>query len=302
MAYPPRVELCEVGPRDGFQFEQKPIPTELKRAVIEQLVAAGVSRIQVTSFVHPKWVPQMADAEALVARLPERPGVVYSGLVLNPRGLERALRTRLSHVDLSIATNEQHSRDNANMTVDEGLEAAVAMVQTARRHGVAVQLGLQTVFGYAAPGDTPLDRVLAMARRFRDLGIESLSLADSTGLANPVMIRERVQAVQAVMGDVPIVLHLHDTRGLGLANVVAALEIGVSRFDTSLGGLGGCPFIPGATGNIATEDTVYLLDQLGIETGIDLAGVAAVSRRMAAFLGRELPGKLYRLVTNEAAS
>ncbi|ARA94198.1 hydroxymethylglutaryl-CoA lyase [Rhodothermaceae bacterium RA] len=302
MAYPPRVELCEVGPRDGFQFEQKPIPTELKRAVIEQLVAAGVSRIQVTSFVHPKWVPQMADAEALVARLPERPGVVYSGLVLNPRGLERALRTRLSHVDLSIATNEQHSRDNANMTVDEGLEAAVAMVQTARRHGVAVQLGLQTVFGYAAPGDTPLDRVLAMAGRFRDLGIESLSLADSTGLANPVMIRERVQAVQAVMGDVPIVLHLHDTRGLGLANVVAALEVGVSRFDTSLGGLGGCPFIPGATGNIATEDTVYLLDQLGIETGIDLAGVAAVSRRMAAFLGRELPGKLYRLVTNEAAS
>ncbi len=301
MAYPPRVELCEVGPRDGFQFEQKPIPTELKRAVIEQLVAAGVSRIQVTSFVHPKWVPQMADAEALVARLPERPGVVYSGLVLNPRGLERALRTRLSHVDLSIATNEQHSRDNANMTVDEGLEAAVAMVQTARRHGVAVQLGLQTVFGYAAPGDTPLDRVLAMAGRFRDLGIESLSLADSTGLANPVMIRERVQAVQAVMGDVPIVLHLHDTRGLGLANVVAALEVGVTRFDTSLGGLGGCPFIPGATGNIATEDTVYLLDQLGIETGIDLAGVAAATRRMAAFLGRELPGKLYRLVTNEAA-
>lgn len=289
------VSLCDVGPRDGFQFEQTPIPTDLKVEVIAALAEAGVPRIQATSFVHPTWVPQMADAEEVMARLPECDGVLYTGLVLNPRGLERAMDAGLRCVDISIATNEQHSRDNANMTVEEGLNAAVAMVQTARQHDVEAQVGFQTVFGYAAPGDTPLNHVLAMARRFRNLGIESLSLADTTGLANPVMIKERVQAVREVMDDVPLVLHVHDTRGLGLANVVAALEVGVDRFDTSLGGLGGCPFIPGAAGNIATEDTAYLLDQLGIQTGIDRNAVARASQRIAAFLGRELSGKLYKL-------
>ena len=172
---------------------------------------------------------------------------------------------------------------------------AEAMVRKAHQHGMQAQLGLQTVFGYAAPGDTPMDRVLDLAKRFADLGLESFSLADSTGMANPAMVEARVGAVQDVLGGVPLVLHLHDTRGLGLANVAAALRCGVTRFDTSLGGLGGCPFIPGATGNIATEDTVYLLESLGIETGIDRAAVAAVTRDLAAFLGRDLSGKLYRL-------
>jgi hydroxymethylglutaryl-CoA lyase len=300
MPLPPHATLCEVGLRDGFQFESTPIPTDVKVEVLTALVAAGLRRLQVTSFVHPKWVPQMADAEAVVRRLPVADGVVYTGLVLNLRGLERAIAAGLGYVDVSIATNEQHSRDNANMTVDEGLAQAVAMLRRAREAGIQAQFGLQTVFGYATPGDTPLEQVRAMIRPVLDLGIESLSLADSTGLANPVMLRERVQAVQDLTGDLPLVLHLHDTRGLGQANVVAALDCGITRFDTAFGGMGGCPFIPGATGNIATEDTAYLLEQMGVITGIDVAKVAAVSARMEAFLGKTFSGKLHRLLARSA--
>ena len=298
MSLPTHITLCDVGPRDGFQFEEKPIPTDLKVEVITALAEAGLPIIQVTSFVHPKWVPQMADAEEVVRRLPRRDGVRYTGLALNLKGVERAHAAGLEYVDLSIATNEQHSRDNANMTVEEGVAQAEAMIRRANDYGMQAQLGFQTVFGYAAPGDTPLNQVLDMAKRFVDLGIESLSLADSTGMANPVMIAERVVAVQEVAGDVPLVLHLHDTRGLGLANVMAGLQCGVTRFDTSLGGLGGCPFIPGATGNIATEDTVYLLEAVGVETGVDLEAVAAVSRRMEDFLGKAFSGKMHRLAAH----
>ena len=295
MSLPSHVTLCEVGPRDGFQFEEQSVPTDLKVEVIEALAEAGLQRIQITSFVHPKWVPQMRDAEDVCRRLLPRPDVAFSGLVLNQKGLERALNAGLQHIDLSIATNEQHSLNNTNMTVEAAVGQAEAMIAAAHEANVQVQMGLQTVFGYAAPGDTSLDHIVALAERFADLGIESLSLADSTGMANPVMIAERLQAVQEVTADVPLVLHLHDTRGLGLANVVAALRCGVTRFDTSLGGMGGCPFIPGATGNIATEDTAYLLGEMGIETGIDIDKVAACSRRMEEFLGKALPGKLHRL-------
>lgn len=301
MPLPPRILLCEVGPRDGFQFEARPIPTDLKVEVVAGLVAAGLRRIQVTSFVHPKWVPQMADAEEVVRRLPAAEGVVYTGLALNLRGVERAHAAGLAVVDVSVATNERHSRDNANVTVEAGLSQAVEMVRRARALGMQAQMGFQTVFGYARPGDTPLGAVLDMVKRFADLEVESFSFADSTGMANPAMIRERVAALGEAVGGRPLVLHLHDTRGLGLANVVAALEAGVDRFDTSLAGLGGCPFIPGATGNIATEDTAYLLASMGVETGVDLAGVAACSRRVEAFLGRPLPGKIHRLIEGKDA-
>ncbi len=301
MNLPERVTLCEVGPRDGFQFVEKLIPTDLKVEAIAALAEAGLPLIQVTSFVHPKWVPQMADAEEVCRRLPARDDARYTGLALNTKGVERAHAAGLHYVDLSIATHDQHSLDNANMTVAEAIEQAVEMVRLANAYGMQAQMGFQTVFGYAAPGDTPLDNVLDMARRFVDLGIESLSLADSTGMANPAMIAERVQAVQEITGDLPLVLHLHDTRGLGLANVVAALRCGVTRFDTSLAGMGGCPFIPGATGNIATEDTVYLLDSLGVETGIDLDAVAAVSQRVEDFLCKRFSGKMHRLARREAA-
>lgn len=296
MQLPLTVSLCEVGPRDGFQFEDKPIPVELKVRIIGALVEAGLKRIQVTSFVHPEWVPQMADAEALCRLLPDRPGVVYSGLVLNRKGLDRALDTGLTQIDLSLATNETHSRDNVNRSVDEAAEEGVEMVRKAIAAGRSIQVGLQTVFGYAQPGDTPIARVLQLIDRFLDLGIESLSLADTTGLANPVLITERLGAIRAITGETPIVLHLHDTRGLGLANIYAALNAGIIRFDTSMGGLGGCPFIPGAAGNVATEDVVYLLSSMGIDTGIDLSGVSSCTRVVEEFLGRKLPGKMHHLV------
>ncbi len=295
MSLSSRVELCDVGPRDGFQFESEFIPTDVKVEIITALADAGVPRIQVTSFVHPEWVPQMRDAEAVCERLPERASVTYAGLVLNEKGLERAHAAGLTQVDFSIATHDAHSRDNANRTVEEAAAQAEDMVRTAHEWGLEAQMGFQTVFGYQSPGDTPLDQVVEMSEHFAKLGVESISLADSTGLAHPRMIKKRVRAVQNAVGDVPLVLHLHDTRGLGLANVYAALQCGVRRFDTSLAGMGGCPFLEGATGNIATEDTEYLLNGLGVETGIDRAAVGRAARRIESVLDKQFPGKLHRL-------
>lgn len=294
MKRPENVELCEVGPRDGFQFEEAFIPTRTKISIIEKLVASGLPRIQLTSFVHPRRVPQMADAEQIVATFLGRPGPILSGLALNAKGVERAADTGLTHVDVSIATNERHGRDNANMSVEEGIDQAEHMLEIAADRGLQTQLGFQTVWGYAEPFDTPLDAIVSLAERFSGRGLDSLSLADSTGLANPDSIRTTVSAVQAVT-DTPLVLHLHDTRGLGIANVVAGVEAGVTRLDTSLGGLGGCPFIPGATGNVATEDVIWALDQLGVGTGVDPHTVAAASREVSDYIGRPLSGRLYSL-------
>ncbi|MDA1029306.1 MAG: hydroxymethylglutaryl-CoA lyase [Bacteroidetes bacterium] len=295
MKYPTYVELCEVGPRDGFQFESKLIPTDRKVNAIKELIAAGLPRVQITSFVHPGKVPQMADAEKVVQAVGLGHSSVLSGLALNVRGVHRAAESGLRAVDLSIATNRVHGLDNANMSVEEGRDQTNEMIDVAHANGMSVQLNLQTVWGYQSPGDTSLDAVVALADHFSERGLESFSLADSTGMANPESIRRVVSAVQKVTA-VPLVLHLHDTRGLALANIVSALEMGVTRFDTSMGGLGGCPFIPGATGNVATEDVIYLLEELGIKTGVESRRVAAISREMAAFLGRPLSGKMYKLL------
>ena len=236
----------------------------------------------------------MADAEEIVGAFAGRSGPILTGLALNAKGVERAADCGLTHVDLSIATNERHGRDNANMSVDEGIEQAELMLETAADRGLRAQLGFQTVWGYAEPGDTPLETIVRLAERFGDRGLDSLSLADSTGLANPDTIRSTVSAVLAVT-DTPLVLHLHDTRGLGIANIIAGVEAGVTRLDTSLGGLGGCPFIPGATGNVATEDVVWALEELGVATGVDIDTVADASREVSDFLGRALTGRLYAL-------
>lgn len=287
--------LCEVGPRDGFQFESVSIPTDVKRDIIDRLIRSGLSRIQLTSFVHPGRVPQMADAEDIVAAYKDTEGVIFSGLALNERGVERAAATGLTHVDLSIATNEQHGRDNANMSVEEGVRRVSDMIRLAREARLEVQLGLQTVWGYRSPGDTDPDDIRRLAARFAGEELESFSLADSTGLANPLAIRDMIRLVRQEC-DHPIVLHLHDTRGMAIANMVAALEEGVNRFDTSLGGMGGCPFIPGATGNVATEDTVWAFEQLGVSTGVDAVIVADASQRVADHVGHALSGKLYTLL------
>jgi hydroxymethylglutaryl-CoA lyase len=289
-------QLCEVGMRDGLQYEEATVSTDDKLRLVGMLIEAGIRRIQVVSFVHPGRVPQMADADALVKRLPSRDDVVFSGLALNLRGVERAIASGLQMIDLSIATNETHSRDNANMSVSEGVAEAERMVETASTAGARVQLNLQTVFGFHRPGDTPVDLIVGIARRFDKAGLESFSLSDTTGLANPLLIRDRVRSVREVLPDVPLVLHLHDTRGLGLANAYSGYLEGVRRFDSSFGGLGGCPFIEGAAGNVCTEDLAFLLNEIGGDTGVDPEKVGAASLFAEAILKRELPGRLTSLV------
>jgi hydroxymethylglutaryl-CoA lyase len=295
MRFPARVTLIEVGPRDGWQAEPIPIATRDKIALIDALSASGLPAIQVTSFVNPARVPQMADAEAVCAGIVRRPGVEYSGLALNLRGVERAAAARLDKVDISASASDTHSRRNTGMGADDAAREVRAMATRARGLGLRVRAGVQCAFGCAYEGGIDPQRVLSRLRDFIACGVDEALLADSTGMANPAQIARMLDVALPILGDMPLVLHLHDTRGMGLANVLAALARGVSRFDTAFGGLGGCPFIPGATGNIATEDTLHMLAEMGVETGVRLDDVAAVSARMAALLGRNLPGKLYRL-------
>jgi hydroxymethylglutaryl-CoA lyase len=296
MSLPPSATICEVGLRDGLQHEETILPADFKLELIGRLIDSGLREIQVASFVHPKWVPQMADAEAICAGLERRDDVVYSALALNMRGLERAHAAGISVVDLSISASDAHSIRNANMPLDEAERQIIAMIERCHALGIEPRAGLQCVFGCAHNEPVPVDRIVRMAARIAEAGAESVSLADSTGVANPVQVRDVIHAVRGAIGDTPIVLHLHNTRGVGLANVVAGLESGVTRFDTAVGGMGGCPFIPGATGNIATEDTVYLLESMGVKTGIDLYKIAAVAGLIEKRLGKTFPGLIHRLV------
>ncbi|MBE7530537.1 MAG: hydroxymethylglutaryl-CoA lyase [Chloroflexi bacterium] len=288
--------LVEVGLRDGLQREDHFIPTAIKAEFATRLADAGLKQIQVTSFVHPQIVPQMADAEALFARLPPRQGVTFSALVLNMKGVERAIAAGVRQVEMGIPASETLAHKNANTTIEAGMTEMAQMVKKAHEHGLRVRAGVQAAFGCAYEGKIDQASVVALARRFLAMGVDELSLADSAGLGNPQQIRRMVQEVLPLAGNIPLILHLHDTRGLGLANLLAALKSGVTMFDTSFGGLGGCPFIPSAKGNVATEDTAHMLHEMGIQTGIDLAQVAALSRQMENLLGKELPAKLHRLV------
>ena len=287
--------VVEVGPRDGIQTQEKFVPTKMKIEAIGKLVEAGFNRIQVTSFVHPKLVPQMADAEDVCARLPQVEGVQYNALVLNMKGLERAHAAGIRYVDMGVPASETLSQKNANSSIEEGMQRMAAMVKQAREWGMGVRAGVQTAFGCAYEGQIEQAKVVHLSKRFLAMGIDELSLADSAGLGNPNQIRRTVQEVRPLAGDVPIVMHLHDTRGMGLANCLAALKSGVRLFDTSFGGLGGCPFIKGAKGNIPTEDTVNMMHEMGVDTAVNISKVSAVAREFEAFFGEELPGKIYQL-------
>ncbi len=291
---PSRVELVEVGLRDGLQNQPRTLPTEVKLELVRGLLDAGLRRLQVASFVHPAKVPQMADAEAVVSALPAREGVVYSGLALNRRGVERAAAAGLRHVDVSLSASDEHSRRNAGMGLAEAEEHLVATVALARELGLAVRGGVQCAFGCGLD-EVPPERVARLAARIADAGVEELAIADSAGRADPVAVERLVEAVREAAPDVPLVLHLHDTRGLGIANLMAGLRAGVTRFDTAFGGLGGCPFIPGAAGNVPTEDVASLLDQLGVATGVDVDAVCRVSARAAEALGVGMDSRVFAL-------
>jgi len=296
---PFHVVIEEQGPRDGLQSEKTVVPTEKKLELIEAVIEAGVKRVQVTSFVHPRLIPQMADAEAVCAGLKERPGVIFSGLVLNTKGIERAAAAGLSHVSASISASDTHSRKNANASLPEARQRFADMVQTGKKNGLIVRGGLQCVFGCRFEGAVDPEGVFDIVKEQLDQGVDEIALADSTGMANPRSIQEICSRVVELAEGITVLLHLHDTEGKGLANVLAALQVGVNHFDTAFGGMGGCPFISGASGNISTEDLACMLAQMGIATGIDVDKVAAVSRSLEAFFDKRFSGKMHRVLERD---
>jgi len=292
---PDRVTLVEVGPRDGFQQEETVVPTEHKVLIVKELVEAGMKWIQVASFVHPVKVPQMSDADRLIQKLPRYDHVVYTALVLNDRGLERALASGIHAVEISLSASDAHSQRNTGMPHGEALAHILPLIGRALSAGLHVRASVQCAFGCHYEGSVPIDRVVGIIRQFIHHGASVVALADTTGMGSPLSVQRMLDAVLPVTNRNPLAIHLHDTRGLGLVNLMAALKYGVSIFDTSFAGMGGCPFVPGAAGNIATEDTAYLLESLGIQTGIDYRRLAVVSRDAESFFNKSFPGRIHRL-------
>lgn len=289
--------------RDGLQNEARLLPLADKVAFVRGLEEAGLRRIQLGSFVNPARVPQMADTDALFGTLERRPGVTYTALVLNMAGLERALAVSVPHLSISVSASESHSRANVGKSVDEALAHIAPVIERALAAGVAVRAGIQSALGCGFEGRIAPERVVAIAGAFSSLGVHEINLADTAGLGNPRQVFELVGAVRAaVRSEVGLSLHLHDTRGLGLANMVAGLQAGVRIFDAALGGLGGCPFIPAASGNIATEDAVFALEEMGVSTGIDWQALAALARRLESLVGRRLPGRMAHIAAPAGAA
>jgi hydroxymethylglutaryl-CoA lyase len=294
MNLPARVTLCEVGPRDGFQIEPEWIPTDAKVEVIDRLSAAGLPRIEVTSFVHPKVVPQMRDAEEVMARIRRRPGTAYVALVPNEKGAARAVDAGADALHTFMSASESHNLANVNMTVDESLARLRGVMEIATRAGVPVGCAVSVSFGCPFEGEVPLPRLERIVAALVDMGAGSIGLADTTGMANPRQVEERLRHLGARHPGVEWVLHTHDTRALAIPNILAAMGVGVTHFDASIAGLGGCPFAPGASGNVCTEDLVHALHAMGIETGVDLDALIAVARHVETVVGRTLPGQVMK--------
>jgi isopropylmalate/homocitrate/citramalate synthase len=284
--------IREVGPRDGLQNEQQIVPPETRAELVRRLADAGLKRIEAASFVNPERVPQMAGAEEVVAGLDRRDGVVYAGLALNERGYERLRETGVDEVSFALAATESFSQRNAGASVEESIAAAEQIVTRAGEDGIRASLTISVAFGCPFEGPVDPDRVVEIAQRLAVTDADELVLADTIGVATPTQVRTLLQRV-AELGK-PVGGHFHNTRNTGFANAYAALEAGVSVLDASVGGLGGCPFAPRATGNIATEDLVYLLEGERVETGVDLDALIAVSQWLEELLGRQLEGFVYR--------
>ena len=290
MASKTRIEMVEVGPRDGLQNEKAVVSTADKAELIRRAIAYGARRIEVASFVNPSRVPQLADAEQLVAMLPDRDDVTYIGLVLNRRGAERALATRrIDELGAVCVTSDAFGIRNQGQSSDESLAAAIEIVELAHAAGRSAQITIATAFGCPFAGEVPMARVIDMAKRAADAQPREVALADTIGVAVPAQVAEAVARVREAVGPLPVRVHFHNTRGAGLANVWAAVAAGATIVDASLGGLGGCPFAPGAAGNVATEDVVYMLERSGIATGLALADVVDAAAWFTEVMGRPLP-------------
>ena len=296
---PARVDVYEVGPRDGLQNELRIVPLDGKLRLIAALVDAGERRIEVTSFVSPRWIPQLSDAEDVLKCLPRVPGVTYSALVPNLKGLERAKAAGLGEAAVFISASETHSKKNINKSIAEAVSVAGDVTRGALAAGMRVRAYLSVVWGCPYEGSVSVDRVVDLCRRLADMGIYQLSLGDTVGVGVP---NQTEQILAAVTRHVPIdriALHLHDTRGLALANALVGLSAGVTTFDASIGGLGGCPYAPGAAGNLATEDVVNMLHRMGVETGIDLTRLVEAGEVAQELIGRKLSGKFLQAALGE---
>lgn len=291
-----RVTVLEVSPRDGLQNEQVILSTEAKLDLIADAVAAGFGRIEVCSFVHPRRVPQMADAEAVCAGLPEAPEVRYTGLVLNRKGLERAVATgRIHEVGMVVPATDTFGERNQGMSVERALAVAEEVIDAARSAGVGVQVTIAVAFGCPFEGEVPADRVISMAQRLAEAGPDELCLADTVGVGVPGQVLRLFPEIRGgLQRPLPLRAHFHNTRNTGIANAFAALQADVDVLDASIGGVGGCPFAPRATGNIPSEDLLYMLERMGVATGVDLAATMQAAERLGQRLGRPVPGLLSR--------
>lgn len=291
---PGRVTIYEVGPRDGLQNEKAVVPVDVKSEFVTRLARAGLRTIETTSFVHPRWVPQLADAEDLLDVLPRSPDLRYPVLVPNERGLERALSNGVTEIAIFGSATESFARRNLNRSVDESIAMFAPVVERAHSEGLWVRAYISMVCGDPWEGDVPIEQVVSVASRLMDLGCSQLSLGDTIGVGTPVRARDMLRAVAAEVPMAALAVHFHDTWGQALANVLACLEEGVAVVDSAVAGAGGCPYARGASGNLASEDLVYMLHGMGLHTGVDLDRLADTGRWLAGLLGRETGSKAGR--------
>ena len=294
MNLPKSVSIVEVGPRDGLQNEAGFVPTEQKIKLIELLSETGLERIEITSFVHPKAIPQLQDSEEVVKRIKNKPGVVYSTLVPNEKGLERALAAGVKEIALFVSASETHNQNNVRMSIVDSLKGFRNIAVKALAHGIRVRGYVVTVFGCPYEGRIAPEKVEFIINEYKMLGVHEVALGDTTGMANPVQVSRMVERIKPQLGKMSLALHFHDTRGAALANVLAALQQGVTTFDGSIGGLGGCPYAPGASGNVATEDLVNMMEEMGIETRVDVERLIDCAKYARMIIQKDLPGHLIR--------
>ncbi len=291
--WPERVSIREVGPRDGLQNEA-PVPTGAKVALLDALSATGVRRIEAVSFVHPKAIPQMADADEVWAAAQRAAGVRYSALVPNSRGARRALDAGFREIEVVVSASDTHNRHNVNRSTEESLDDITGLIDLLHDAGASVEVVVATSFGCPYEGDVPPARVSSIVDRVVADGVDRVAFGDTTGMATPRRVAEVVAPVRERHPELPLLLHFHNTRGTALANILMAMELGVTEYDASVGGLGGCPYAPGASGNVATEEVVHMLHDMGIDTGIDLDALIGAARLAEEIVGRELPSGVLR--------
>jgi hydroxymethylglutaryl-CoA lyase len=290
---PARISLREVGPRDGLQNED-PVPTAAKVELVNALSTTGVGRIEAVSFVHPKAIPQMADADEVWAGITRNDDVRYSALVPNLRGAQRALTAGFRDIEVVVSASDTHNRKNVNRSTEESLDEIAELIALAHDTGASVQVVVATAWGCPYEGDVPVERVLAVAGRAISDGADAISFGDTTGMATPGRVTRLIGELRSAHPATPVNLHFHNTRGTGLANVLAAMQLGVDDFDASVGGLGGCPYAPGASGNVASEELIHMVEDMGVDTGIDLDAMIDAAETAERIVGRTLPSQVLR--------